>query len=54
VIKWLKEENFTEAEIETIWRYLGGSPWEIQEVILQKKQGKHIEEVCQYFINDKY
>jgi len=54
VRKWLKDENFTKGEIETIWHYLGGSPWEIREVIIQRERGKSVEDACHDFISDKY
>jgi uncharacterized protein len=54
VREWLSAEQWTEAEIETLWNSLEGSPWEIQEVLLQRQQGKSVEEACQSFINAKY
>ncbi len=51
---WLRTEHFEPDEIRTVWHYLEGSPWEIMEVIMQKQQGKTVEEACQYFIHDKY
>lgn len=54
VEQWLKEENFSNNEIEMVWYYIEGSPWEITEIITQKRQGKSVEEACQYFVNDKY
>ncbi|MBI4649373.1 MAG: hypothetical protein HY738_22930, partial [Bacteroidia bacterium] len=54
VISWLKEENFNPEEINLVLNALGGSPWELQEMLESKRKGKSVEEICEYFINDKY
>ena len=54
VIKWLKNENFTHEEIETAWNYIGGCPWELSEIINEKKHGQKVEEICHGFVKINY
>ncbi len=54
VMEWLTHEQFSKHEIETVWRYIGGCPWEIQEIITKRQQYKMIEEACLFFVNDEY
>jgi len=54
VADWLTEEGFTKSEIETIWHYIGGCPWEINQIIIKREQCKTIEEACLFFVNDEY
>jgi AAA+ ATPase superfamily predicted ATPase len=54
VIKWLKNENFTHEEIETAWNYIGGCPWELSEIINEKKQGNKIQDIINIFITNSY
>jgi AAA+ ATPase superfamily predicted ATPase len=54
VEQWLLEESFTQSEIDTVWHYIGGCPWEISELIIQKSQGKSVEKVALDFVNDEY
>jgi uncharacterized protein len=51
---WLSKEGFEEQAIQQIWEKLGGSAWEITELIKEVKNGKSIEAACEYFINDEY
>lgn len=48
---WLEKERFSENEIETTYKYLGGSAWEIAELIRKKTAGESVEQVCQNVIN---
>ena len=53
--KWLKKypKRFpTEKDIEYIWDNLGGSPWEIWQVIRDVKHGENIEEAVEKRIRD--
>jgi len=54
VMEWLTHEQFSKHEIETVWHYIGGCPWEIQEIITERQQYKTIEEACLFFVNDEY
>ncbi len=54
VEEWLLSEHFTPNDIQIVWHDLGGSPWEITEVIRQKQQGKAVQASCQEFIQEKY
>lgn len=54
VEEWLSAEQFTLDEIETVWRDLEGSPWEITEVIRQKQQGQVVHTACQDLIQENY
>lgn len=46
VLKWLKEEQVSTKNAEMIWNYLGGSPWEIQEVLRRKTSANTYESIC--------
>ena len=35
--KWLEDENFNESEIELIWEYLGGCPYDIVTLLSTRK-----------------
>lgn len=52
VREWLLEEKLGENSIATIWKYLGGSPWEITQCLRLLKQGQNVNEVCQNIIQN--
>ncbi|MBI4645743.1 MAG: AAA family ATPase [Bacteroidia bacterium] len=54
VIDWLSTEMLTKKEIEDVWNYLGGSPWEINELLKKKNQRTKVIDICNYFVNDNY
>ena len=54
VYNWLEQENFKDQEIEMIWNYLGGCPWEIRQIIEEKKQGISTEHSCESLLKDAY
>jgi len=54
VDNWLEKESFKDQEIETVWDYVGGCPWEIRQIIEKKKKGKSVKQTCIDFVDDKY
>ena len=53
--KWLKKypKRFpTEKDIQYVWDHLGGSPWELWQVIEDVKHGESIEEAVEKRIQD--
>ncbi len=54
IISWLKKENFTDKEIETVWEYVGGCPWEIKQIIEKKKQDISVEESLNILLKNAY
>ncbi len=54
VYDWLTKENFTEKEIEAVWHYVGGCPWEIMEIINKKKIVNDIKDICLSFVETNY
>jgi len=54
IYNWLKKEGFQDQEIETVWDYIGGCPWEIREIIEQKRQGFNVKEICLSLIDTEY
>jgi uncharacterized protein len=54
IVTWLRDERFTEDEIETAWEYIGGCPWEIQHVIKKKKHGQKVEDICHGFVKTNF
>jgi len=54
VKEWLLKENFDEKDFQYMWEKLGGSAWEITQVLSKYKAGESIENACEYFINDEY
>ncbi len=53
VVKWLHTEGCSDAEIEIAWKFLGGSPWELQQ-LLQKRQQGTISTICEFFVQEKF
>ncbi|MBI4649108.1 MAG: AAA family ATPase [Bacteroidia bacterium] len=53
VTQWLVSEHFTTDEINMVWQYLGGCPWEIQQLIEKRKNGMSVRDACLYFVNDE-
>ncbi len=51
---WLAAKHFNEHDIDTVWRYLGGCPWEIQQVLIERANYQSIEEACLFWVNDEY
>jgi AAA+ ATPase superfamily predicted ATPase len=48
---WLKEEGVSEEEAEIIWDQLGGSPWEIWQVLEEHRQGDgSIEQLSKKYV----
>ena len=41
--KWLETEGFNEKEIELIWEYIGGNPFNISSLLLDKKTDEDFE-----------
>jgi uncharacterized protein len=54
VATWLQEENFKNEEIKTVWSYIGGSPWEIEQIIKKKNQGERVVDIVNGFINEQF
>jgi uncharacterized protein len=54
VLAWLKKEAFSDDEIEKVWKYVGGCPWEITEIIEDKKQSGNIEDICDILLKNAY
>jgi hypothetical protein len=52
--EWLAGEGLTPAEINTVWHYLGGCPWEINQVLIKHAQYPSLEEACLFWVNDEY
>ena len=50
--KWLKTEGIYAEDIDYIWENLGGSPWEIQQVLINKQSNKDLQESVQKVIKD--
>ncbi len=46
--EWLKEENFTNDEIELIWDYLGGCIPDIQRMMFEKKEFNTLKEYLEH------
>ena len=40
---WLKKEHFSLDEIQFVWEHIGGNPWEIEQFIVDKKQGISVD-----------
>ena len=46
ILEWLtnyKEYNFSKKQVDYIYNYLGGSPWEIQQILVEIKNGETVE-----------
>ena len=54
VYNCLEKEDFKDKEIDMIWNYFGGCPWEIRQIIEEKKQGISTEHSCKSLLNDAY
>jgi len=54
VLSWMKSEKLSHEEIENVWYYLGGSPWEINELLTKKKKGSKVIDICNFFVDEKY
>ncbi len=54
VVGWLAKKKMNDADIETIWRYTGGCPWEINRIIDSAGKEKTIEEFCKEIVNANY
>lgn len=52
--EWLGGEGMTSSEIETVWHYLGGCPWEIQQLLIDRQQYHTCEDACLAFVQDEY
>ncbi|MBI4646525.1 MAG: AAA family ATPase [Bacteroidia bacterium] len=54
VYRWLTAEGFTQNEIENVWKNIGGSPWEIQQILQKITNGLSVKQACEFYINEKY
>ena len=54
VSAWLTEEGLAPSEIDTVWHYIGGCPWEIQQILINRDRYGTIEDACLFFVNDEY
>jgi AAA+ ATPase superfamily predicted ATPase len=54
VYLWLAEEGFSQKDIDVVWNYLGGNPWEIQQVINECAHNQDCKESCLRLVNDGY
>ena len=54
VLQWLSEAKIEPKDIEYIWKYLGGSLWEINRVLDKLKAGQAIRESVKYFLNEEH
>ena len=54
VFNWLKKEKFSEKEINIVWDFVGGCPWEIREIIKDKKQGIDVENSINMLLKNSY
>jgi uncharacterized protein len=54
VSNWLKKENFSEKEINKVWDFVGGCPWEIRQIIEKKKQGIDVENSINMLLKNSY
>ncbi len=53
VREWLLRENLEESDIQYVWKMIGGSAWEITQIISKYQNGESIKSACDYFINDE-
>ncbi len=53
VREWLLRENVEENDIQYLWERIGGSCWEITQIISKYQNGESIKSACDYFINDE-
>lgn len=54
VSEWLTGEGLTASDIDMVWHYLGGCPWEIQQFLQKRDRYDTLEEACIFFVNDEY
>ncbi len=54
VYSWLEGKQMPDDEIETVWKLLGGSPWRINNLLIDKsvKEAKTTKEICEIYVND--
>ncbi len=48
---WLLEEGFTEQEIELVWEFLGGCPYNLQELLADRRAGGEEFGLREYLIH---
>ena len=54
VFHWLKKEEFSEKEINKVWDFVGGCPWEVRQIIEKKKQGSDVENSINMLLKNSY
>ncbi len=52
VREWLLKENLEESDIQYVWGKIGGSSWEITQIISKYQNGESIKSACDYFIEE--
>ena len=51
---WLVKENIEKKHAAHIWEKIGGSAWEISQILSKMKDGESVEDACEFFIHDEY
>ena len=54
VWEWLHKEGYPENDILFIWENLGGSAWEINQVLQKVKQQVPLKQAVRHFLEDEY
>ena len=54
VENWLKQKKLSNKEINYIWKFLGGSPWEISCVLEKSTNNQSVTEVVKSLIQEEY
>lgn len=50
VEQWLRKKQFSEEEIQFIWKHSDGNTWEVEQYILERKKGESVKNTFQTFV----